>query len=130
MRMSSTLRGALALASAALVLTACGGGGNPLNSGSGPSSGAASPSGTIIVGSANFPESQILAEIYGQALAAKGVTIQKKPDLGSREAYIPALQDGSIDLIPEYTGTLLQYFDKTATATEPDAVYSALKGAL
>ena len=81
-------------------------------------------------GSANFTESQILAEIYAQALAAKGVTVEKRLNIGSREAYIPGLQDGSIDLIPEYTGVLLQYFDKAADETEPDAVYTALQAAL
>jgi osmoprotectant transport system substrate-binding protein len=107
--------------SATLALSACGGGGDPLaNNGSGGSSGAAAPSQTIVVGSANFTESQILAEIYAQALQAKGVTVDKKLNIGSRETYIPALEDGSIDLLPEYTGTLLQYIDKTATATAPD----------
>ena len=79
------------------------------------------------MGSANFTESQILAEIYAQALTAKGVTVEKRLNIGSREAYIPGLQDGSIDLIPEYSGVLLQYFDKAADETEPDAVYTALQ---
>ncbi|MDT7579382.1 MAG: osmoprotectant transport system substrate-binding protein [Pseudonocardiales bacterium] len=131
MRMPSTARGALALASAALVLTACGGGGgDPLNSGSGQSSGAAAPSDTIVVGSANFTENQILAEIYAQALQAKGVTVEKRLNIGSRETYYPGLQDGSIDLIPEYTGVLLQYLNKDAEQTAPDDVYTALQGAL
>jgi osmoprotectant transport system substrate-binding protein len=82
------------------------------------------------VGSANFVESQILAEIYAQALSAKGVTVEKRLNIGSREAYIPALQDGSIDLIPEYSGVLLQYFDKAADETAPDAVFTALQEAL
>jgi osmoprotectant transport system substrate-binding protein len=118
--------------SAALALSACGGGGDPLaNNGSGSSgSGGGTPSQTIVVGSANFTESQILAEIYAQALQAKGVQVDKKLNIGSRETYIPALQDGSIDLLPEYTGTLLQYIDKTATATAPDEVYSALQKAV
>jgi osmoprotectant transport system substrate-binding protein len=131
MRMPSTARGALALASAALVLAACGGGGgNPLNSGSGQSSGAAAASDTIVVGSANFTENQILAEIYAQALQSKGVTVEKRLNIGSRETYYPGLQDGSIDLIPEYTGVLLQYLNKDAEQTAPDDVYSALQGAL
>jgi osmoprotectant transport system substrate-binding protein len=130
MRMPSTVRSALALAGAALVLAACGGGGDPLTSGSGQSSGAAAPAGTIVIGSANFTENQILAEIYAQALQAKGVAVEKRLNIGSRETYIPGLQDGSIDLIPEYTGVLLQYFDRTAEATEPDAVYTALQTAL
>lgn len=130
MRSSLIARSAAMLAGLALALTACGGGSDPLSSGSGQTSGAATPSDTIVVGSANFTESQILAEIYAQALAAKGVTIEKRLNIGSREAYIPALQDGSIDLIPEYTGVLLQYFDKSADETEPDAVYTALQAAL
>jgi osmoprotectant transport system substrate-binding protein len=123
-------RSALALVSAALVLTACGGGGNPLNNGSGQSSGAAAPSGTVVVGSANFTENQILAEIYAQALQSKGVTVEKRLNIGSRETYYPGLQDGSIDLIPEYTGVLLQYLNKQADQTKPDDVYSALQSAL
>jgi osmoprotectant transport system substrate-binding protein len=133
MRMSLIARSAAALASAALVLTACGGGGDPLQSGSGSgqASGSAAPNGTtIVVGSANFAESQILAEIYAQALTAKGVAVEKRLNIGSREAYIPGLQDGSIDLIPEYTGVLLQYFNSGADQTEPDAVYAALKDTL
>jgi osmoprotectant transport system substrate-binding protein len=116
---------------AVLLLAACGGGGDPLSGGSGqsaaPSQGAGAP---IIVGSANFTESQILGEIYYQALQAKGVPVENRPNIGSREAYIPALQDGSIDLMPEYTGVLLQYFDKEADETESDEVYSALQEAL
>jgi len=61
---------------------------------------------------------------------AKGVNVTKKLSIGSREAYFPGLQDGSIDLIPEYTGVLLQYLNKSATETEPDAVYAALQKAL
>ena len=130
MRTSQIPRTSAALAGLALALTACGGGGDPLSSGSGQTSGAAAPNDTVGVGSANFVESQILAEIYAQALSAKGVTVEKRLNIGSREAYIPALQDGSIDLIPEYSGVLLQYFDKAADETAPDAVYTALQEAL
>ena len=130
MRTSLIARTSAALAGLALALTACGGGGDPLSSGSGQTSGAAAPNDTVVVGSANFVESQILAEIYAQALSAKGVTVEKRLNIGSREAYIPALQDGSIDLIPEYSGVLLQYFDKAADETAPDAVYTALQDAL
>ena len=130
MRTSLIARSAAALAGLALAVTACGGGGDPLSSGSGQTSGGAAASDTIVVGSANFVESQILAEIYAQALSAKGVTVEKRLNIGSREAYIPALQDGSIDLIPEYSGVLLQYFDKAADETAPDPVYTALQEAL
>ena len=95
---------------------------------------AASPvkaaSGTVVVGSANFPESALLAEIYAGALSAKGVKVDKKLNIGSRETYIPALKDGSIDLIPEYTGVLAQYFNPKASATDAAGVYAELKAAL
>jgi osmoprotectant transport system substrate-binding protein len=116
----------LAICAALFSLTACGGG-DPLAA---ETTKDKSTTGTIVVGSADFTESALLAEIYAGALEAKGVTVKKTLNIGSREAYIPALQDGSIDLIPEYTGVLAQYFDKDASATESDAVYEELKAAL
>lgn len=115
-----------ALCASALVLAACGGGGDPLDAGGGEKS----EDGTITVGSANFSENVLLAEIFAQALEAKGLQVDKKLNIGSREVYIPALQDGSIDLLPEYTGNLLLHFNPDATETEVDEVYAALEGAL
>jgi len=80
----------------------------------------------ITVGSAAFPENEIIAEIYAQALEAKGFTVKKQLNIGAREVYIPALKNGEIDLVPEYTGNLLTYLDPKATASAPDAVTSAL----
>src|SRR5690242_14167139 len=110
-----------------LALAACGGssGGSPL----GGTAGSKAPADTVTVGSANFPENVLLADIYADALSAKGVKVTKKLNIGSRETYIPALKDGSIDLIPEYSGVLLQYFDKTATAVSSADVYAALQKA-
>ncbi len=126
-RATSSVRAVLAvgLAAGLTLLSACGGGGGgPLGGGSGPS-----PADTIRIGSADFPESALLADIYSVALQAKGITTERR-SLGSRETYIPALRDGSIDLIPEYTGTLLQYFDQQATPTASAEVYAALKTAV
>src|SRR6185436_4125280 len=75
-------------------------------------------------------ESQLLAEIYGQALAAKGIEVKKKPNIGNRETYMAAIKDGSVDLVPEYTGAALAYFDKNSTETDADKAYDALKKAL
>jgi len=121
---------ALAVTAAAALfgVAACGSGSSdPLAAGG--SAGKVS-SGSIVVGSANFPESALLAEIYAGALSSKGVTVEKKLNIGSRETYIPALKDGSIDLIPEYTGVLDQYFNKNAKATTSDDVYAELKAAV
>ncbi|MCB8877785.1 ABC transporter substrate-binding protein [Acidisoma silvae] len=85
---------------------------------------------TIIVGSANFPESQLIATIYAKALKDAGLSVQTHMNIGSREVYIPALEDGSIDLLPEYSGSMLTYLDKNATASSPSDVVSALKAAL
>ncbi|MEV4420437.1 glycine betaine ABC transporter substrate-binding protein [Patulibacter sp. NPDC049589] len=84
----------------------------------------------LTVGSANFPENVVLAEIYAEALKAQGATIKTKLNIGSREKYYPALKSGSLDLFPEYSGTILTYLDKNATATSSDDVYTALKAAL
>jgi osmoprotectant transport system substrate-binding protein len=124
--MSSTRTSILAVMAAvlALILAGCGSS-NPL--GGGQISGDLK---SIKVGSADFTESKIIAEIYAQALEANGFTVGRQFGIGSRETYIPAVQDHSIDLIPEYTGNLLQYFDKQATATTSDAVLLALLKAL
>lgn len=95
----------------------------------GAGAGSTAPTDTIVVGSANFQENVVLADIYAEALKAKGVKVTTKLNIGSRETYIPALKDGSIDLIPEYSGVLLQYFDKKATAVSSAEVYSALQKA-
>ncbi|WP_369796257.1 ABC transporter substrate-binding protein [Phycicoccus sp. Root101] len=120
----------IATAAALMATAACGNsGGDPLASTSSSSSGSAAAGG-ITVGSADFPESALLAEIYAGALEAKGVKVTKKLNIGAREAYIPALQDGSIDLIPEYTGVLRDYFKKGQTGTDADAVYTELKSSV
>ncbi|BBZ42121.1 glycine/betaine ABC transporter substrate-binding protein [Mycobacterium conspicuum] len=77
---------------------------------------------SIVVGSGDFPESEIVAEIYAQALQANGFEVGRRPGIGSRETYVPALKDHSIDLVPEYIGNLLLYFAPNSKATMLDAV--------
>ncbi|GAA3637537.1 ABC transporter substrate-binding protein [Microlunatus ginsengisoli] len=133
MKLSKRLAG-VGIGLAALLLTAaCGGGSNPLAEGSGsPSAGgsASGSSGPIVVGSAGFEESQIIAELYAQAMKAKGLDVSTKHAIGAREVYIKALQDKSISVVPEYTGNLLLYFDKNATASTAEEVEAALPKAL
>jgi len=87
-------------------------------------------SSTVRVGSAGFPEAEIIAELYAQALEADGVTVERNMQIGSRESYIAALEDGSVDLLPEYTGNLLQFWDSEATAKTPEEVLSSLREAV
>jgi osmoprotectant transport system substrate-binding protein len=126
-----TLKKSLASASlgvAVLMLAACGGGGgaDPLAGSSAAPSGSAPAGGSIVVGSAAFSESAIIAELYSQAMKAKGVNASTKLNIGSREVYIKALQDKSISMVPEYTGNLLLNFDKAATAKTSAEVEAAL----
>ena len=79
-----------------------------------------------MVGSADFPESQIIAEIYAGALNAAGVTATTKPNIGSREIYFKAVQDGSVDLVPDYSGNLLLHVDKEAAEVSAEDIYKAL----
>lgn len=115
--------------SAAGVLTACGLNSDPL-AGTPASPGGSGETGEVIVGSASFTENIILAHIYSQALTAKGQQSSVKASLGSREIYLPALRDASISVVPEYTGNLLLYLDKDATATTAAEVEQALPAAL
>ncbi len=117
-------------AALALALSSCGGGSDdPLSeedSGGGDE---------IVVGSANFSESALLAEIYAGALEADGMKVNTKLNIGSREAYIKGVQDGSIDVVPEYTGVLRDYFldvagEKPGSAVEAKEVYSELEDAV
>ena len=94
------------------------------------STGSTAKGASLTVGSANFPENVILANIYAEALQAQGATIKTKLNIGSREKYYPALKSGSLDVFPEYTGTILTFIDKQATATSPEDVYAALGKAL
>lgn len=126
--MTKFLRVAGVVAALGLALSACGGGGDPLaGGGTGETGDASAP---IRIGSAAFPENQLLGEIYSQALEAQGVAVEILQPIASREAYFPGLRDGSIDLVPEYTGVLLQYLEPAATEKSADEVYAALQGVI
>ncbi|WP_438352451.1 ABC transporter substrate-binding protein [Microbacterium sp. CJ88] len=118
----------LAVATVTLIaLTGCASS-NPLDSGSSASAGGGGSS--IVVGSQDYYSNEIIAEIYAQALEGAGQTVDRKFTIGQRDAYIPLLENGTITLFPEYTGNLLQFFDKTTTARTSADVYAALPKAL
>ena len=83
--------------------------------------GASRDGSTIVIGSANFGESALVAEIYAQALEADGFTVERKFNVGSREIYAPALESGELDLVPEYVGSALTYKGGTATAVTDES---------
>lgn len=85
----------------------------------------------VIIGSTNFPEQLILANIYAEVLRARGVPVETRLNLGSREIVFPALAAGEIDILPEYTGALLSYLTEgESTVKKPQAVADALRKAL
>ncbi|MBA3021700.1 ABC transporter substrate-binding protein [Propionicimonas sp.] len=121
------ITGFLALTLVAVSLSACASG-NPLAT---PTAGGGSAAGqAIVVGSANFPESELLAEIYAGALKAKGITVTTKLNIASRETYVPALKNGEIDLIPEYTGAFAKYLNADADTSDEAAALASLRAAL
>jgi osmoprotectant transport system substrate-binding protein len=73
---------------------------------------------TVVIGSAPFSESVIVANMYAGALQNEGYQVTVRKGLGQREIYLPALQkggkDNGIDLVPEYVGTLLEFVNKNA----------------
>ncbi|MDM4761793.1 ABC transporter substrate-binding protein [Galbitalea sp. SE-J8] len=106
---------------------------DPLSSGpsTDPGSSASAAPKEITIGAQFAGEGEILAQIYGQVLAANGYTVDyPTAPIGSRETFIPALKDGSIDLIPDYSGNLLYAEDPGATATSADDVAAALPAAV
>ncbi|KZE91866.1 ABC transporter substrate-binding protein [Microbacterium sp. TNHR37B] len=120
------------VAVAALALAGCASS-DPLggdSSSPAPTSGSGTGSSTIVVGSQAYYSNEIIAEIYAQALEGAGFTVERKFQIGQRDLYIPSLEDGSVQLFPEYTGNLLQFFEPDTTATTSEDVYAALKNAL
>jgi osmoprotectant transport system substrate-binding protein len=100
------------------------------SSGSNPLSGGGA-SGSVVVGSANFPESELLAEVYAIALQDKGVKATTKLNIGDREVYYPQVVKGTITIFPEYNGALLSgEVDPTSTAKTTAAVDAALTAKL
>ncbi|MGW3960905.1 ABC transporter substrate-binding protein [Amycolatopsis sp. NPDC005003] len=113
---------------ATVLLAGCSGGVSSLNQPSGAP--ASNSGGAITVGTANYTENVVLGYLYAGVLKAKGITATVKPNLGSREVIIPALQHGDIDLLPEYQGSLLAYLKPDAKQSSAEDVQQALAAAL
>ncbi|MGH2444614.1 MAG: glycine betaine ABC transporter substrate-binding protein [Candidatus Limnocylindria bacterium] len=131
MRMHRRL--ALGAATMALVLSACApgeGSGSPAASDPGTSASAgAEGERSIVIGSAGFYEAQLMAEIYAQALEANGYTVERSLGIGPRDTTQPAIENGEIDLQPEYIGSLLTFLGGTASG-DPEETFADLETAL
>ena len=123
--MTISRKAALAAASAtAIVLAGCS---DPFDEPEGDGGGEASgDDDTIVVSSGNFVESEILGNLFAETLRDAGIEVEERFNIGARETYIPALEDGSIDLVPDYTGNLLLYLDPEADVSPGADVQAAL----
>jgi osmoprotectant transport system substrate-binding protein len=108
----------------ALVAGACGSGGSSKNNAATATT-KAKPN--ITVSSANFPENEMLADMYAAVLKKAGYGVTLKLKLGSREIYEPALESGQIDFIPEYAGNYLSFLDKTVGSLSVDDTVTQLR---
>jgi osmoprotectant transport system substrate-binding protein len=128
----------LALGMVAIVLfAACGGGGSPTTAPatSGPSTAAtqaasAAPKATIRIGSDNFYESKLMGEIYAQVLEKAGYTVERKFGLGSRQERIPLMDAGQVDMVAEYVGSGLGFYDTSKITGDGEQNRAALQTVL
>lgn len=120
-----TALAALAVTSA-FVLTACGTDSSPLED---DATSDASGDETIVIGSQDYYSNEIIAETYAQALENAGYDVDRQFRIGQREAYLPEIEAGEIDLFPEYSGPVLQYWEPDTEARLPDDVFAALEEA-
>lgn len=117
---------AVALTAAAALLAGC----SSHDTSDNPLKGEKSEAGTVVVGSNNFAESTLLADIYGEALRARGLKVGYKHNIGSRETTYGLMKNGSITVLPEYNGSLLAHLDPEAGQESAEAVNEAVRAKL
>lgn len=114
------VRAAAAAGTVALLaagLTACGGG-ESLEDQGGASDGGGGTS--LVIGSAGFTESKVLANLYALALEDAGFDTTIKT-VANRELYEPALEKGQIDVVPEYAATLAEFLNAQVNGADAPA---------
>src|SRR5690625_2066230 len=114
------------MATAALVLTSCGADSDPLDD-NGEDTNA---SDSIVIGSQAYYSNEIIAEIYAQVLEDEGFEVEREFQIGQREVYMPELEDGELDLLPDYTGNLVQYYQDDADTGSPEEVHQQAQDAV
>jgi len=136
MRTHSSIRATAAGVAVLACLTAAACSSSSSSSGSGSKSSSSNPlapsaTGSVVVGSANFPEDELLAQIYVDALQGKGIKVTPKFNIGAREVYYPEVVKGAITIIPEYNGALLTTsVNPKSTAASTADVNAELKAKL
>ena len=110
----------------AFALTACGTDSSPLED---DATSDASGDETIVIGSQDHYSNELILETHAQAVENAGYDVDRQSRIGQREAYLPEIEAGEIDLFPEYSGPVLQYWEPDTEARLPDDVFAALEEA-
>ena len=111
-----------------LLLGACGSGGDDDAGGGGGGGDGGGDKGSVTVGSDAFAEAQIVGEMYAQVLENAGYDVERQLDVRSREVRLPAMENGEIDVAPEYLASLLSVLDPQAEASsDPEQVTQELE---
>ena len=92
--------------------------------------GAAANAASITVGGANFSEQSVLANIYASALRKEGIDASTRLNLGNRQIISKALENGDVDVVPEYIGALLSFYDSKSAFTDQKVILDALSTTL
>ena len=129
------LLGALGASGLVLGAAACGSSdpfadGDSGAGGGGSDGGGGASGGTIAVGSQAYYSNEIIAELFAQVLEKAGFTVDRQFQIGQREVYMPELESGALDLLPEYLGNLLQHYEPDAGSASPEEISASLAEAL
>ncbi len=134
MNARSAVRLLVLLTSLVLLMAACGGGGESEEAGAGTEPAGSEPAaaseaeierGTVVVGSTNFSEQELVAEMYAQVLDDAGYSVERRFQLGSREVVYPAIEGGELDVMAEYLNTLLLFVTGGETEGTDDPAETA-----
>lgn len=128
MRSRRALPMVAATSGVALLLAGCGS--DPWEEQQAPHEEQQGEGGELIIGSQAYYSNEIIAEIYAQVLETEGFDVRRQFQIGQRDVYIEALENGEVQLLPEYTGNLLQYYEEDTSARSSDEISEELPGAL
>lgn len=87
-----------------------------------PTAASGDAKGSIVVGSANFDESTLVASMYSQVLTGAGYDVREEFGIGAREVYFGALREGEVDVVPEFLGSLTAFLGGEGDAEDDQAV--------
>jgi osmoprotectant transport system substrate-binding protein len=121
-----TLLAALSVAALTAGLTGCAG--SSLEEGADGGGAGGGKQGSLVVGSAGFTEAKILARLYQQVLSEAGYATTVKT-VENREIYAPALEKGTVDVVPEYAATLAEFLNRDENGPDAEPVASSDVGA-